>query len=101
MGVVICLPLANQNSPLSWLQSWLRNGHKTHVSPRRVNPGTFTQALRRVNPGTFTQAIGNEMQSARLLREGSVCLKLLGASCYHVGRASLSEFREGERETQF
>lgn len=33
--------------------------------------------------GLYLQAIGNEMQSARLLREGR-CLKLLGVSCYHV-----------------
>ena len=87
MGAGICLPTTGQSElPLSWLQSRLRNGHKTHVGPR-------------VNPGTFTQAIGNEMQSAGLLREDSVCLERLGASCYHVGRASLSEFRERERDS--
>lgn len=86
MGAVICLPLANQNSiVLAKVLGFLGMGTR-HVRPEEGQSGDFTQA------------IGNEMQSARLLREGSVCLKLLEASCYHAGRASLSEFREGERE---
>lgn len=70
MGTGMCPPPANQNSPLSWPQNWLRNGHRAHDSPKRVNLGTFVQTI----SGMRCSQMGGW--------ENSVLPELLGASCY-------------------